>query len=276
MINKKFYLIFFVSFLSLGYFATALLDHEKNTYPRFKDNPFLDDRMRILMAPYLLPLDHPLMPKLEAIFSLGRIVETKETLLAAGFSIIASKEGSFVTIVKHADLPGYVLKLYLDSETRCKKEIPNWEWLTHRCLGADILKKFIKKNKILHFTVPDKWLYLLPSIPSTGPNPQPVIVVETDMKPESQEATALAWKTYVTKEHLDELFSILKQGYGTVGLVRNVHYTKSGTFAFTDTQYPIRRLNLKHVGPYLSEEMESYWNTLIEKKSHYGRRVIPK
>lgn len=273
MISKKFYLIFFVSFLSLGYFASAFLSHETDDYPYFKDNPYLDDRMRTLMAPYLLPLNHPLMPKLDALFSKGRIIETEETLLAAGFSIIESMPGSFITVAKHSDFPGYVFKLYLDSETRCKKEIPNWEWLTRRCIGADILRKFIKKNKIRYFTVPDKWLYLLPPPSSTGPNPQPVIVVATDMEVESKEKTAFAWKTCVTKEHLDELFSIVKHGYGTVGLTRNILYTKSGTFSFVDTEYPIRRLNLKRVRTYLSEEMQSYWDILIEKKSHYGRRV---
>jgi len=264
--RKKFWLAV-ILILCLGYFAKGpLADYgvyfQTRSYPNFQDNPYLDRRLRTLMAPHLLPLDHPLKPQLDRIFS-SRVTEDKDTLIQAGFSIIASMPGSFVIVARHPSVPGYVFKLYLDSELRNKDNIPNSEWLARRCIGADIIRKLIHKKKIRHFTIPDKWLYVLSRYPlSKGPNPQPVIVVETDMELESEEVTKLAWKSYVTPRHLDELHSIIKHGYGTIGLVRNIPYTKNGTFAFTDTEYPVRKLKLKKVKPYLSEEMQEYWSTL--------------
>ncbi len=167
--------------------------------------------------------------------------------------------GSFVTVARHPAIPGYVFKLYLDSEQRNKDGIPNCEWLTRRCIGAETIRKLIHKKKVRHFTIPDKWLYVLPLQTIKTPNPQPVIVIETDMELESEEITKLAWKTYVTPQHLKELYTILKPGYGTIGLVRNIPYTKNGKFAFTDTEYPLRKHKLRKVKPYLSEEMQQYW-----------------
>ncbi len=254
--------------LCLGYFAKGPISEywihfQTRSYPNFQNNPYLDQRLKTLMAPYLLPLDHPIKSKLDAIFSQSRVTENNETLTEAGFTIIASMPGSFVIVARHPAVPGYVFKLYLDSELRNKDNIPNCEWLARRCIGAEIIRKLIHKKKIRHFTVPDKWLYVLSRYPlSKGPNPQPVIVVETDMELESEQVTELAWKTYVKPEHLDELYSIIKHGYGTIRVVSNIPYTKNGKFAFTDTEYPIRKLKLRKVKRYLSEEMQEYWNTV--------------
>jgi hypothetical protein len=233
-------------------------------YPNFQNNPHLDQKMRTLMAPYLLPLDHPIKATLDSIFSQSRVTQDKQTLIDAGFSVIASMPGSFVVVARHPAVPGYVFKLYLDSETRCKQGIPNWEWLTRRCIGAEKIRKLIHKKKLRYFTIPDKWLYPLPlNFSSQGSQAQPVVVVETDMELESEQATELAWKTHITPKHLDELYAILRNGYGTIRLAPNIPYTKNGTFAFTDTEYPERRFKLKRAKLYLSEEMQLYWDQLI-------------
>jgi hypothetical protein len=264
--RKSLWIIFIV--LCLGFFAKDplkeyLLHYQTRSYPHFQDNPYLDRRLKTLMAPHLLPLDHPLKSQLDAIFS-SRVTENETTLKQAGFTIIAAMPGSFVTVARHPAVPGYVFKLYLDSELRNKDGIPNCEWLARRCIGAETIRNLIHKKKMRHFAIPDKWLYVLPPHPTKAPNPQPVIVVETDMQLESEEITKRAWKTYVTPEHLDELYTIIKPGYGTVGLVRNIPYTKNGKFAFTDTEYPKRKNKLHRVKPYLSEEMQEYWTHLTQ------------
>ncbi|MBY0529591.1 MAG: hypothetical protein K2P51_05310 [Rhabdochlamydiaceae bacterium] len=235
------------------------------SYPNFRDNPYLDNRLRKLMAPHLLPLNHPLKPKLDALFSSSRVTESEESLLAAGFSIIASMPGSFVIVARHPELRGQVLKLYLDNEMRTKDGIPNSEWLIRRCIGAKIIRDIIIKKKFKTLTIPDKWLYILPRIPlSQGPRPQPVLVIETDMELYNEAESLTAWKTQITPEHLNELYAILKHGYGTIRVAENIPFTKHGTFAFTDTEYPQRKLKLRKVKPYLSEEMQIYWDTLAK------------
>jgi hypothetical protein len=245
-------------FLSLQTYTSTL-----RSYPNFRNNPYLDNRLCKLMAPHLLPLDHPLKPKLDALFSSTRATESEEALLSSGFSIIASMPGSFVIVARHPELPGQVLKLYLDNETRTKEGIPNSEWLTRRCIGAKIIRDILNKKKFKTFTIPDKWLYVLPKEPpSHGPVPQPVLVIETDMELYNEPESLTAWKTQITPQHLNELYEILKHGYGTIRVAENIPFTQHGTFAFTDTEYPKRKLKLRKVKPYLSEEMQVYWDEL--------------
>jgi hypothetical protein len=258
--------------LSLSCFAALPAIDAALNYPNFRDNPFLDDGMRSQIAPYLLPLDHPMKAKLDSIFSQSRVIENERTLIDAGFVIIAGPmANSFVIVARHFAIPGYVFKLYLDSETRCRKQIPHWVWLARRCVGAEGIRNIIRRKKIRYFSVPDKWLYVLPVYPfSNVLNPQPVILMETDMEPESEEVTEQMWKTTITKKHLDELYSIFIHGYGghgMVNLVANVPFTKRGKFAFTDTEDPPADLKLKKVTKYLSKDMQRYWNCLLLNKS---------
>ncbi len=235
------------------------------TYPNFQNNPYLTNQQRSLMVEHLLPLDHPLKTQLDRLFTRSRVTHNEEALKNAGFSIIASMPGSFVIVARHQELPGYVLKLYLDSETRTKEGIPNCVWLAKRCIGAKIIREVINKKKLKHFTVPDKWLYILPPTPlATGPIPQPVLVIETDMKLVDELESKHAWQTVITPEHLNELHTIIKHGYGSIRVAENIPYTKQGTFAFTDTEYPKRKLKMKRVSPYLSEELQPYWKQISQ------------
>lgn len=208
-------------------------------------------------------------PTLDAIFSKSRAIENERTLVDAGFEIIAdTMPRSFIVVVRHPEVPGYVFKIYLDSENRCRKEVPHWLALTRRCVGAQGIRKIIERKKIQHFAVPDKWLYLLPVYPySNSLHPEPVILIETDMQLESKEVTKKMWKTAITEKHLDELYAILKHGYGgrsTISISTNVPFTKLGKFAFTDTEGDQSYLHLKHVKKYLSDDMKRYWDSLIK------------
>lgn len=264
---KSFRSVFFA--LSLSYFAPLSATDATLNYPNFQDNPLLDRGMQASIAPFLLPIDHPIKPALDSIFSTSRAIENERTLVDAGFTVIAGPMlYSFVIVARHPAVPGFVFKLYLDSESRLRKEIPHWKWLVRRCAGAWGIKKVIKRENIRYFSVPDKWLYVLPVYPySNVLNPQPIVLVETDMEPEAPEVTKHMWKTAIRHKHLDELYSILKEGHGgrgTLCLPSNVPYTKSGKFAFTDTEDPRAELKLTHVTKYLSKDMQRYWDSLID------------
>jgi len=236
--------------------------------PNFVNHPLLDQEMRMQIAPHLLPLNHPMKVTLDSIFSQSRVLENEDSLRNAGFiPICDSMPRSYVIVARHSLIPGYVFKLYLDSETRCRKDVPHWIWLVRRCVGAMGIRKIIRQNQIRFFTVPDKWLYLVPAFPAANAvNPQPIILMATDMQLESSEVTREKWKTAITREHLDELYMILKEGYGGHGVVSleaNVPFTKQGTFAFTDTEDPRAKPKLKHIRKFLSLEMQKYWDSLI-------------
>ena len=235
-------------------------------YPNFDDNPLLTNEMKKMIAPHLLPLDHPAKSVLDLIFSRGSVIKNERSLINAGFSIIAIQDKSSMVVARHPLAPGFVFKIYRDSDPSGRKGTPGWECLAIRCKNAKKVKKIINKNHLRHFTVPDKWLYILPTNAShQKKNHQPVILLATDMEIESRRNTKIAWKTIASREHLDELYIILSAGYGSCFLVNNIPFTKNNTFALVDLEKPKRKFNLERVETYFSEEMQNYWRSLIDK-----------
>ncbi len=266
----RFWLAASLHFLLAPFALNATLD-----YPNFNDNPLLTDRIQSSIVPFLLPVDHPIKATLDAIFSQSRAIESERALIDAGFTIVAGPMPmSFIVVARHPAVPGYVFKLYLDSETRIRKSnnwksMPYWQWLINRCIQARKIKKIIKQEHIRHFTVADKWLYILPVYPySFGIHPQPIILVATDMQPESEEVSRQMWKTVVTRKILDELYAILKHGYGgrdVTDLSANVPYTKQGKFVFIDTEKLQIVPKLERATKYFSKDMQRYWEKLIDE-----------
>ena len=236
--------------------------HEWGFYPDFDNNPSLTSSMKKRFYPFLLPVDHPLKPRLDALFSSRRLTENKEILIEAGFKVLHSQLGSFITVARHPDFPGIIFKLYLDSETRRRLEYPGWYWLANRCEGARKIREYIKRYHIKHFDVTEKWLYVLPL--STEATLHPVLIVETDMNVVKK--SEVIWKEMNDKVVLDELYLILSHGYGSCKVDENVPYSQNGQFVFIDTEYPKRALSLNDVKMFLSEKMCAYWDQLIEKK----------
>lgn len=227
------------------------------------ENPHLDRLAKVRMRPYLLPKKHHLHSILNGIFSRSRVIFSDETLAQAGFRTLCTQPFSHIRVASHPQLSGYLVKVYLDCDNVTRKDRPGYEWLTDRCIGADLIRKLIKKKKMRHFTVPDKWLY---PVPSTAPeHVQPVILVVQDMHLVSKAETVHAWKTVITREHLDELYCILSHGLSSCFLEGNIPYTRNGTFSCIDTEYYDRKLKYHKVKPYLSDEMNLYWDELVRK-----------
>lgn len=242
------------------------LTEARSPYPNFDGNPLINSAMHRRMKPHLLPQNHPIKPIVDILFSTA-VTENIASFTAAGFQILFDQPTSFVKVCSHPCTPGYLYKIYLDDEVRQKSHRPGWHWLCNRCEGADKIRRFIKKKKIKYFSVPDKFLYPLAHHNPNSPCPQPVVLIVTDMHIASEHRTLAAWKTKVTKKHLDELHSILTQaGGGSRFLSGNVPYTHGGKFAFVDTEYPKRKVNVEKVAAYLSPEMQKYWHKIIKKK----------
>lgn len=237
-------------------------------YPNFDDNPYLDKTMRQMLRSFLLPLDHPVKSALDGIFKQSRAVENDETLKNSGFVILEKMSRSHVRIALHPSMPGYIFKIYPDCEQRKREGLPGWKWLKNRCEGANNICKLIQREKLVHFIVPDKWLYPIPSKPKPilepGQRPQPVLLIATFIPLVSRGECELAWKTKVTLDHLKELYCILSHGYASTCLPANIPYTANNKFACIDTEYPARQIKYDNVKEYLCPEMCSFWDKLVK------------
>jgi len=219
----------------------------------------LNDHFEELFVSYLLPEDHPLRRWLDIVFSTSCILDSEETLRSVGFEILACFP-EHPAVAKHPSASGYVFKMYLNGEKKRPRDgISGVEWLLRRCVGADRLRTWIQKQGIRHFVVPEKWLY-----PLSHGEKHPIVLIATDMEIENEQTTLHAWETIVSQEHLDELYCILKKGYGSIHLTGNIPYTKSGKFAFVDTEKLNQTHKLAKVGSYFSENMQQYWDQLIQ------------
>ena len=231
---------------------------EDPDYPTDSDSAYL-----FLISPHLIPHNHPLKPVLDSIFFERRVIETRASMEDAGFVILEARQKSFALIAEHPAVPGYLFKIYSD-DAIARNHRAGWKWLLDRCRGAAKIRTFIKKRKMHFFTVPDKWLYLVPHQTDQFGNPiqQPVILIATKMPITSKQETEHAWKTVITKKHLNELYYILSHGSASTNLIENIPYMGNGQFSFIDTEYPKRALSLKKVSPYLSKKAKVYWEKL--------------
>lgn len=237
--------------------------HRISKYPNFANNPLMTRRMRRQMAPYLLPLKSPLKTLCDEIFSDSHVIDTERSLEEAGFQILFEQKRSLIIVAKHPKVDGYLFKIYLTSKKVRKDKMVGWELLTTRCIVAQKIKSIIKKKKIRNFMVADKWLYPLPPPEmQQHEHVEPVILVVKDMKIYNRARSRDVWELNVERKHLRELYTIFKKGYGSAYLHANVPFTESGKFAFIDTEYNKRKINLAHARRFLSDEMQIYWEHL--------------
>lgn len=239
------------------------------TYNNFDDNPFTSPEAKDQMRPFLLPSQHPSKAALDSIFLSSRATLDEASFEKSGFRTKFKQPRSFIRVASHPLLPGYLVKVYLDSELRLKKGEPGWLWFVRRCIGAKQIRKVIDKKKIRYFSVPQKWIYPLPIDPSPPNDPaylrKPAILLVQDMQLVPKNENYEAWKTKITRKHLNELYTIISHASGSSYRPGNIPYTKNGKFAFIDTEYPERKNpDFKSIRPHLSSEMRAYWDKLVK------------
>jgi hypothetical protein len=221
------------------------------------------------IRPYLIPTNHPMKGNLDAIFHATRATQSQEAFTAAGFDIFSVRPRSHVIVARHPNLPGYVLKANMDNNTKLKRKKTSWKWFQLRCIGAEKVHRIIKEKNIKNFVVADKWIYALPKNPSPPIDihytRHPVILLATDMNLVSKKENLQAWKTKITKTHLNELYDIISHARGSSYRPDNITYTKNNTFAFIDTEYPDSKPDYTSIRPYLNPQMRDYWDHLVKK-----------
>ncbi len=246
--------------------ATATLSYMEE----FESNPFISKKERKKIRGCLMPESHPIKPALDAIFYTQRATMDDETFAAAGFLTKFMQPRSFIRVASHPLLPGYLVKVYLDTEKREKRDTPGWQWFYRRIKGANKIRKIITTSKVQHFVVPQKWIYPIPQHPSPPDTSEyarkNVILVVENMNLVPMDENLHAWKTKITPAHLEELFRIITFAGGESYRADNIAYTRNGKFAFIDTEYPHKKPNYRNLTKYLSADMAAYWTELVSGK----------
>lgn len=234
---------------------------QKQTYPR---NPHVDPGLWNHLVPYFLPYDHPLRPKLDALFS-KRVTLNSATLNAAGFVNTLPGKYTKVVVTKHKLLSGYRLKLMTDDNP--KEEWHHWQ---ARIDGARVIRQVIEKlgyQKL--FKVPKKWIYPLPADPPPPPNyhRKNFILVVEDMKVLKRKANIQAWRLDMEPFYLEALYKVIVHaGLDDSLFPWNVPFLKHGGMAFVDTEQFYRwPIPAHRIHPHLTRETGEFWNKVVQK-----------
>lgn len=245
---------FFLVILSLN-FASILFANASES-----------DDIRSRLKPYLLDETSPLKKKLDKLFGKTRVTESVESFEKAGFGKVRLRKPTNIVVGKHKDFKGYLFKVYLDSQP------PVCEWCNWimRIEGAKCIKECIKRRGYRNFTVPDKWIYLLPSRPlSKGAHPKCSVLIVKEIDILDASANLKAYKTKMNARLLRELFTIIDEERLLDSVFPdNAPFTRAGKIAFIDTEHfhcsepiPFHKLS-----PYLSPDMQKRWNELVQLK----------
>lgn len=250
-----------------------VIEHHHEYCPFAKSHHYpITHEAREEMAPYVIPKDHPLKSALDAIFTKTRATKNMKTFEGAGFKVLHIQPRSFILVASHKKLPDHLLKVYLDDEERLKQNRPGWKWFVYRCQGAEKIAKIIKKKNIKHFTVPKKYIYILPEKPEPphgqGYKPKIAILLVEDMNILSKDDNERHWRHAVTEEILHELYTIISRANGSSYRAGNIPFTHSGKIAFVDTEYPYHSPDYRSIRHYLSNEMRDKWDSIVK---HHGR-----
>jgi hypothetical protein len=262
-------------FLVLGVNSSVWADKEKSAlYDSFENNPYIVGRERDAIAPYLLPKNHPMKETLDSIFSATRATLNDESFEKAGFITKFKQPRSFIRVASHPEMPGFLIKCYLDSERRVKKDTPGWVWFTRRIEGVNRIHEYIQRNNVQFFVAPKKFLYALPAQPDIPTSSlytrKNVVLLVEDMGLVSKEENKKAWREVITEKHLDEFYGIITGVPGGSYRADNVAYTKDGKFAFIDTEYRDKKTSVfSEIIPYLSPEMIRYWDHKVKSNGRF-------
>lgn len=236
--------------------------------PNLDDNPYIPQDVKKKIKPYHLPPQHPMREFLDSLCVNKRITLNKKTFHKAGFRTIDKRPRSYIRVAKHSKMPGYLVKVYLDTVLNEKRHKPSWYWLVNRCQGALKVSAVIRKHRIKHFVVPDKWIYCFPAEPSPPEDPQYTrhfaLLLATDMNLAPSKQNYKAWYSFITTDHLDELYVIISRAKGSSYRPDNIAFTKDKLFAFIDTEYPSAGPDYKGIREYLNPEMAQYWDKLVK------------
>lgn len=223
------------------------------------------------VSPYLLPADHPIRDQLDAFFMQSRCTFSEDTFKAAGFSKWKPRLFTRLIVAKHPLFPGYVFKLYYDTQRFYQSEY-EWEIWSKRVEGANLVAEEVEaQGWQAYIKTPKKWIYPLPTYPKPpkGYLPKHFILIQEDMDLLSDEDNQAKWKSSeVTFDDLTRVHHIIKKiGLSDCAKIQNAPFAKDGRVAFIDTQtFNQKEITWDSLDKYLSPENKKFWRQLIRQK----------
>lgn len=250
---------------------TSFVEEDLQSIPYQKPTN-VDDRMWEELQPYLLPMDHPAKPILDALCVQCRITANLHALVNADFQLIRAHSRKKMVVASHPELKGFLIKTYLDTHNMFKQEGFLWK---RRVVGAEVIQSTIDKYGYNHiFKVPKKWIYPLhlqpkaPRLPHIFPKNFLLVVEEMDIY--DREASRLRYRTKMTHEILRALYHVVTEDKLFDSLfLDNIPFCKDGRIAFIDTEYynvSNKKIKYEKLDKYLSSGMKKYWHSLSKKK----------
>ncbi len=220
------------------------------------------------LEPYFLPVNHPIKARLDRLFQKQRVTQSRETMEEAGFEKPKERKPTQIVIGRHPQFKDHIFKVFLDTQP----DLLEWENWIKRIEGARAIQACIKRHGFRYFAVPCKWIYPLPKDPSPPSDPRyhrkNFILIADNMQILDSKENLKAFKNKMSSSMLKELYTILSEE-GLIDSVYpdNIPFTKKGHMAFIDTEHyhlaPVRYYKLT---PFLSADMQKYWQSLTEKK----------
>ncbi len=218
---------------------------------------------------YFLPKTHPIKSQLDHLFSSTRATFSLDSLKESGFEETKPRKFTHLVVTSHSLFPGYIFKLYLDTQKNHKDKPEEFFWCL-RIEGARLVQQAIEHQSLQHlFKVPKKWIYQLPDSPEPplGYYKKYYILVEQDMDLFSKSDNYSIWKSsYVTHNLLNHFYDVLVQvGLSDCAKPDNAPFSKDGRIAFIDTQtHGEREIRFDKLNDFLSKANRSYWKTLTK------------
>ena len=218
---------------------------------------------------YKIPEGHPAKKKLDQICSKARVFADLDALIAAGFDKAKPQHRTEIIVTRHPEIPGYVIKAYLDDQKWHSDNPEHYYWLK-RVEGSRRIQRTIDENNYGHLLkVPKKWIYQLPKKPAADPKEveRYFILVEEDMNIHSDRKSAQLWKTVATEELLTAMKVVLaKDMFFDCAKPANCPFSKDGKVALVDTQSfdkkVVKFFKLNHV---LSKPMRKFWRKITDQ-----------
>lgn len=229
----------------------------------------IDKETWYALKPHFLPEDHPIKKKLDRIFEKARASYDEHSLKKAGFSARKPRTNTQMTVARHPDLEGYLLKLVMDTIDR-PEEWYDWRL---RIAGAQVIRDSIIAHKFNHIMkVPNKWIYPLPlkpeppTLPSYAQRKYFILVVE-DMNIVDHDENYFLWGSIaMTYEMMDAIYIVFEEcGLYDSVFPFNVPFSEDGRLAFIDTEwYHDWPIKYERLTKYFPAHMREYWEAIVE------------
>lgn len=219
---------------------------------------------------YRIPEGHPAKQKLDQICSSARVFANLDAMRAAGFANAKPQHHTRIIVTRHPDLPGYVIKAYLDDQAYHSEQPEYYYWLK-RVEGSRRIQKTIDENNFGHLLkVPRKWIYQLPENPAAqeGTLAKHFILVEDDMNIVGRKKNIRMWRRCATEELLYALKVVmLKDRFHDCAKPANCPFSVDGRVALVDTQsFDKSHVKFFKLNKALSQPMQQFWFSITDQQ----------